>query len=209
METQVSLWAAAGAGFAVSLQLILAIGAQNAFVLRQGLRGAHVGAVVAVCIASEAVLVAMGVIGFDWIEARFPAVAPVFLYAGVGVLIWYGLNHARAAWQGGGALEARQGGPQTLRAALMTCLALTWANPHVYLDTVILLGALSRGFPGAEAAFGVGAVTASALFFVVLGYGARLLAPLFARPGAWRVLDGVIALTMWAIAAKLLWLGLP
>jgi L-lysine exporter family protein LysE/ArgO len=92
---------------------------------------------------------------------------------------------------------------------VLTCLALTWLNPHVYLDTVILLGALSRGFPGAELAFGGGAATASALFFVALGYGARLLAPLFARPAAWRVLDAVIAVTMWGIAAKLVWLGLP
>lgn len=204
-----AIWTAAAAGFAVSLQLILAIGAQNAFVLRQGLRRGHVAAVVLTCIVSECLLIAFGITGFARIEARFPAVAPVLLYGGAAVLVGYGVLHARAALRGGAALQAGDGAEQSLRAAVLTCLALTWANPHVYLDTVILMGALSRGFPGAEAWFGVGAATASALFFVLLGYGARALAPVFARPGAWRILDAVIALTMWAIAAKLLWQGLP
>ncbi|WP_425091964.1 LysE/ArgO family amino acid transporter [Tropicimonas sp. S265A] len=209
MDSMTGLWTAAIAGFAVSLQLILAIGAQNAFVLRQGLRRAHVGAVVATCIVSEILLIGIGVTSFATVEARFPAVGPILLYGGAAVLIWYGISHARAAWRGGDALTPEAGGPGSLRAAVLTCLAITWANPHVYLDTVILLGALSRGFPGAEVAFGMGAATASALFFVLLGYGARLLAPIFARPAAWRVLDAVIAVTMWAIAAKLLYFGVP
>lgn len=203
------IWTAAGAGFAVSLQLILAIGAQNAFVLRQGLRRSHVTAVVLTCILSECLLIGFGVTSFATVEAQFPAIGPVLLYGGALVLIWYGITHARSALRGGVALETQNGPEQSLRAAVLTCLALTWANPHVYLDTVILLGALSRGFPGAEVWFGVGAATASALFFCVLGYGARALAPVFARPSAWRVLDAIIALTMWGIAAKLLWLGLP
>ncbi|MDJ0992172.1 MAG: LysE/ArgO family amino acid transporter [Dinoroseobacter sp.] len=204
-----TFWTAWGAGFAVSLQLILAIGAQNAFVLRQGLRQSHVTAVVLTCIVSECLLISFGVTSFAKVEERFPEVGPVLLYGGAAVLVWYGITHARAALRGGAALEAANGAEQTLRTAVLTCLALTWANPHVYLDTVILLGALSRGFPGAEAWFGVGAATASALFFCLLGYGARLLAPFFARPASWQLLDGVIALTMWAIAAKLLWQGLP
>ncbi|MEM9394190.1 MAG: LysE/ArgO family amino acid transporter [Pseudomonadota bacterium] len=204
-----AIWTAAAAGFAVSLQLILAIGAQNAFVLRQGLRGRHVTPVVLTCILSECLLIAFGVTGFARVEARFPAVAPLLLYGGAAVLVWYGILHAFAALRGGAALQAGDGADQSLRAAVLTCLALTWANPHVYLDTVILLGALSRGFPGAEVWFGVGAATASAVFFCILGYGASILAPVFARPAAWRILDAVIALTMWAIAIKLLWQGLP
>lgn len=199
-----ALVTAASAGFLLGLQLILAIGAQNAFVLRQGLRREHVFAVCATCALSDAVLIALGVTSFEAISERFPAVAPAFVLGGAAFLIWYGAQHLRAAWRGGAALNPSGQAAGSLRAALVTCLALTWLNPHVYLDTVVFVGAVSTRFPGAEAAFGAGAAAASVLFFFALGYGARLLSPIFARPRAWQILDAVIAVTMWALAAKLL-----
>ncbi|WP_424975460.1 LysE/ArgO family amino acid transporter [Dinoroseobacter sp. S124A] len=201
MSTQL---AAAGAGFLIGTQFILAIGAQNAFVLRQGLRREHVFAICLTCALSDALLIALGVSSFEVMAERFPGVAPAFVIAGSAFLIWYGIKHFRDALRGGATLSPAEGTAGGLRAALITCLALTWLNPHVYLDTVILLGALSTRFPGAEAAFGIGAACASALFFFALGYGARLLTPVFARPRSWQILDLVIALTMWGLAAKLL-----
>jgi L-lysine exporter family protein LysE/ArgO len=195
-------------GLVLGLQLILAIGAQNAFVLRQGLRREHVFAVSLTCAVSDAALIALGVSSFAVVQARFPAVAPAFLLGGAAFLAWYGFTHLRSAFRGGDALTPGQGPRVSLRVALLTCLALTWLNPHVYLDTVILLGSLSMQFPDDRLAFGLGAMTASFLFFFSLGYGARLLSPLFASPRAWRILDLLVGLTMWAIAAKLLIGGL-
>jgi L-lysine exporter family protein LysE/ArgO len=195
-------------GLILGLQLILAIGAQNAFVLRQGLRREHVFAVCLTCGASDAALVAVGIVSFAAVQERFPSIAPAFLLAGSAFLIWYGANHIRSALAGSDVLVPGNGTRVGLRSALLTCLALTWFNPHVYLDTVILLGSLSMQFPDARFAFGSGAVAASFLFFFSLGYGARLLTPLFASPKAWQILDCLVGLTMWAIAAKLLFEGL-
>ena len=191
------------AGFALGFSLILAIGAQNAFVLQQGIRREHVFAVCLTCALSDAVLIAAGVAGFGWIVEQVPWLAPAMRYGGAAFLILYGLRSAWSAWRGGEALEAADTGARSLRRALLTCLALTWLNPHVYLDTVVLLGSVSTKY-NAPLQFGTGAVVASFVFFFGLGYGARLLAPLFARPFAWRVLDLIVALTMWAIAAGLL-----
>jgi L-lysine exporter family protein LysE/ArgO len=190
-------------GFALSLTLILAIGAQNAFVLRQGLRKSHVFWVCLTCAVSDAALIAAGVAGFGALGQAVPWFEPVMRYGGAAFLIWYGAQNALSAWRGGEALEADGAGPLTLRRTLLTLLALTWLNPHVYLDTVVLLGSISAQYDN-RLAFGVGAVMASFVFFFSLGYGARLLSPLFARPRSWQILDGLIALTMWAIAAKLL-----
>ena len=192
------------AGFALGLSLILAIGAQNAFVLRQGLRRSHVFAVCLTCALSDAVLIAAGVAGFGWMVETAPWIAPVFLVLGAGFLVIYGALALRSAWTGAGALRAADGQAGTLKAALATCLALTWLNPHVYLDTVVLLGSVASGWTDARVAFGAGAVTASFVFFFALGFGARALAPLFARPAAWRVLDVAVGLTMWALAVALL-----
>lgn len=192
------------AGFSLGLSLILAIGAQNAFVLRQGLRRAHVLPVVLTCALSDALLIAAGVAGFGAMVELVPWLEPVMRYGGAAFLIVYGLRAFRAAWRGGEVLEsgaAVQAG--SLRVAVVTCLLLTWANPHVYLDTVVLLGSISAQH-GDRLAFALGAMTASFVFFFSLGYGARLLAPLFARPVAWRILDAIVGLVMWAIAAKLL-----
>jgi len=190
-------------GFALSLTLILAIGAQNAFVLRQGLRHAHVFWVCFTCALSDAVLIAAGVAGFGALAEAVPWFETAMRYGGAAFLIWYGFQNARAAWQGGQALQADGQASQSLRATLLTVLALTWLNPHVYLDTVVLLGSISAQYEN-RLVFGAGAVTASFVFFFALGYGARVLKPLFARPRSWQILDALIAATMWSIAAKLL-----
>jgi len=190
------------AGFALGFSLILAIGAQNAFVLRQGLRREHVLPVVLVCAISDAVLVTAGILGFGALARAVPGLETVMRFGGAAFLIWYGARNFIAAWRGGEVLEAGAAAG-SLRRALLTCLALTWLNPHVYLDTVVLLGSISAQYDD-TLAFGAGAVTASFTFFFALGYGARGLAPLFRRPASWRVLDAVVGLTMWGIAAKLL-----
>lgn len=191
------------AGFALSISLILAIGAQNAFVLRQGLRGQHVLAVVLTCAISDAILITIGVAGFAAVNEAIPGLAPIMRWGGAAFLVVYGALSFRAAFAAGGALEPAETGAGALGRAVGTVLALTWLNPHVYLDTVILLGSISTNYEGRQLAFGSGAVTASFVFFFSLGYGARLLRPLFAKPIAWRVLEGVVGVTMWAIAAKL------
>lgn len=190
-------------GFALSLTLILAIGAQNAFVLRQGLRREHVFVVCLTCAFSDAALIAAGVAGFGALAAAVPWFETAMRYGGSAFLIWYGAQNAFSAWRGGSALMADGQEPQSLRRTVFTLLGLTFLNPHVYLDTVVLLGSISAQYPD-RLAFGMGAVLASFAFFFTLGYGARLLSPLFARPRAWQILDALIAVTMWVIAAKLL-----
>ena len=190
-------------GFALGFSLILAIGAQNAFVLRQGLRHEHVLAVVLACALSDAVLIAAGIAGMGSLAQAVPWFAPLMRYGGAAFLVWYGYSNLRAAWRGGAELTAAAGNRRALPQTLATVLALTWLNPHVYLDTVVLIGSIAAQYDD-RLAFGTGAVAASFTFFFALGYGARLLAPLLARPGAWRVLDAVIGATMWAIAAKLI-----
>ncbi|MBN7785749.1 amino acid transporter [Ponticoccus gilvus] len=190
------------AGYALGLSLIVAIGSQNAFVLRQGLRGEHVLPVVLVCALSDALLIAGGVAGMGALVRAAPWLEGAMRLAGAAFLIAYGLRSLWSAWRGGAAMTAGRG-TGSLRAALLTCLALTWLNPHVYLDTVLLLGAVS-GEAAWPMGFGMGAVVASITFFFALGFGARLLAPVFARPVAWRVLDAGIGVTMWLIAAGLL-----
>ncbi len=190
-------------GFALSLTLILAIGAQNAFVLRQGLRRLHVFWVCLACALSDAVLIAAGVAGFGALAQAMPWLERAMRFGGAAFLIWYGFINARAAWRGGSVLKAEGNADSSLKRTLLTVLAITWLNPHVYLDTLVLVGSVSAQYPD-RLAFGIGAILASFVFFFALGYGARLLQPLFARPRSWQVLDGCIALIMWAIAVKLL-----
>ena len=190
-------------GFLLSITLILAIGAQNAFVLRQGLRREHVFWVCLTCGLSDAILIAGGVAGFGALAEAVPMFETVMRYGGAAFLLWYGWLNARSAWQGGAVLDTSGAATQSLGKAIATLLALTWLNPHVYLDTVVLIGSISAQYPD-RLAFGAGAVLASFTFFFTLGYGARLLSPLFARPRSWQVLDAIIALTMWGIALKLL-----
>jgi len=191
------------AGFGFGLSLIVAIGAQNAYVLRQGLRREHVLAVVLVCALSDAALILLGIAGAGAVFAAFPAALVVVRYAGAAFLLVYAFLAARRAWHPA-ALEAGVPAVRTsLAAALATCLALTWLNPHVYLDTVVLLGSVANAHGDDRWWFGLGAALGSIVWFTALGYGARLLQPVFARPAAWRVLDAVIAVTMVAIAVSL------
>lgn len=190
-------------GYLTSLSLILAIGAQNAFVLRQGIRREHVLAVVALCAISDALLIAAGVAGFGVVTTALPWIVPVMRWFGVAFLLWYGSLRFLAACKGGEALMPAADAPTPLRQVVATIALLTWANPHVYLDTMVLLGSISTHYAPYEAAFGVAAAAASFSFFAALGYGARLLAPLFATAKAWVVLEVVVGLTMWTIAATL------
>ncbi len=191
------------AGYAIGFSLILAIGAQNAFILRQGLRREYVLPLVLTCAVSDAILVAAGVAGFGALVLAAPWIVSAAKWGGAAFLLVYGAMNFRSALRGGASLDAADQGASGLWVALSTCLVLTWANPHVYLDTVVLVGGLSAQYAPAWA-FGAGAVAASFSFFFLLGYGARLLRPVFATPRAWQILDVVIGATMWLIAASLL-----
>jgi len=193
----------AAAGFALGFSLILAIGAQNAFVLRQGIRRHHVLPVVLTCAVSDAILIAIGVSSFAVVSELLPWITPVLRFGGAAFLAVYGALALRSAIRGGATLEAAEAALQPLGVTVGTVLVLTWANPHVYLDTVVLLGSVSAQYGDAAFWFGLGAVLSSFTFFFSLGYGARLLAPFFARPRAWQALDLLVALVMWAIALKL------
>jgi len=190
-------------GLVTGLSLIVAIGAQNAFVLRQGLRRHHVLLVVGVCALSDLALILAGVAGIGTIIERAPGVLTVVRWFGVGFLLGYGLLAARRAVRGGH-LEAAADRQLSTQAVLATALAFTWLNPHVYLDTVMLLGSIAstHGSSG-RWWFAAGACVASVGWFTALGFGARALTPLFRHPNAWRVLDGGIALVMLTLAASL------
>ena len=196
--------AAALSGFLTGLSLIVAIGAQNAFVLRQGLRRSRVLLVVAVCAVSDLVLILAGVAGIGTLVTRAPAVLVAVRWFGAAFLIGYALLAARRAVRGG-QLEAASDRPLSTPAVLGAALAFTWLNPHVYLDTVLLVGSIAStyGVPG-RWWFAAGASLASLSWFTALGYGARALTPVFRRRNAWRVLDGGIAVVMLALAASLL-----
>jgi L-lysine exporter family protein LysE/ArgO len=182
-------------GFIASFTLIAAIGAQNAFVLRQGVRREHVLPVVAVCTVSDILLISAGIAGFGALVNAHPSVVDIAKFGGAAFLVGYGLLAARRAWRPS-ALTPSESAPARLLEVILTCLALTWLNPHVYLDTVVLLGALANEHRDDRWLFGIGAVTASAVWFVSLGLGARRLAGLFATPLTWRILDGLIAVMM-------------
>jgi L-lysine exporter family protein LysE/ArgO len=191
-------------GFLLGGSLIVAIGAQNAFILRQGLLRSHVFVLCLVCALSDAVLIAAGVAGLGTLIAASPRLLSVVTVGGALFLFAYALFALRRALRPQ-ALTAARSGAGGLQAALAACLAFTFLNPHVYLDTVLLVGSISATHEGAaRAAFGAGAATASFVWFFGLGYGARLLQPLFARPSAWRVLDLLIAAVMATIAISLL-----
>lgn len=191
-------------GLATGLSLIVAIGSQNAFVLRQGLARRHVGLVVVVCALSDLVLIAAGVAGVGTLVERAPLVLSVVRWCGAAFLIAYGLLAARRAVLGGRlAVEPSRA---TSRAAVLgTTLALTWLNPHVYLDTVLLLGSVASTYGSARWWFAAGAGVGSVCWFTALGFGARVLTPLFRQPAAWRVLDALIAVVMVVLGCSLLW----
>jgi L-lysine exporter family protein LysE/ArgO len=200
-------WSAFSHGAALCASLIVTIGAQNAFVLRQGIMRSHVGKIVALCTLSDFVLIGAGVGGASVLVARYPTFVHALLYVGLAYLAWFGLSALRRAVQPGHAVldvdargtaapAATSAGAPAAQAALpivLMTLAFTWLNPHVYLDTFLLIGTAGAREPeGARLAFALGAMAVSAVWFVGLGYGARALAPLFRRAAAWRVLDGAI-----------------
>lgn len=198
------------AGLGFGLSLIVAIGAQNAFVLRQGLRREHVAVVAAICAVSDALLYAAGGAGFGPLVERWPDAVEVVRWLGAAVVLGYGAMAAWRAVRGDTRLAAAEDGAlgdspgRRLRPVVLTTLALTWLNPHVYLDTVLLQGSVAATYGDDRWLFTAGAMVSSILWFCGLGYGARLLAPVLKRPGAWRLVDGVIALIMLAVAVSLL-----
>ncbi|MDM0014947.1 LysE family transporter [Variovorax sp. J22P168] len=192
-------------GFALSLGLIVAIGAQNAFVLRQGLRREHVGTIVAFCALADAALIAAGVLGMAQVLGERPALARLLALAGAAFLAVYGVQALRRA-RGAQRLQAAAKGPASRgrAAALAQAAAFTLLNPHVYLDTVVLVGSIGARHPAAlRGWFIAGASVTSLAWFVLLGYGARWAAPWFARPRAWQMLDALIGLTMIGLALLL------
>lgn len=191
-------------GLAMGLSLIVAIGAQNAFVLRQGLRNEHVFAVALACSLSDAILIVVGVTGFGKIAGWLPWIDHAMRWGGAAFLALYGAQSLRSSLRSSEALTFETTAQRAdFGKVMLTCLAFTWLNPHVYLDTVALLGTISTQFPGKEASFAAGAMTGSFLFFFSLAYGATKLGPLFARPIAWRILEAIITVVMWTIAFQL------
>tara|TARA_B100000902_G_C27128901_1_gene822550 strand:+ start:388 stop:990 length:603 start_codon:yes stop_codon:yes gene_type:complete len=192
------------AGFTLGISLILAIGAQNAFVLKQGISRQHVFWVCLCCASSDAVLIALGVSGFAEVVTLFPWIDPVTRYGGALFLCVYALLSFKSAIYERVSMDSSEAiRPQSLIAALLTCLALTYLNPHVYLDTVVLLGSVSVQYGDNRAYFALGAVISSFVFFFSLGYCSRFLAPLFARSSAWQLLNILVGLIMLVIAVSL------
>jgi L-lysine exporter family protein LysE/ArgO len=194
---------AVASGLALGLGLIVAIGAQNAFVLRQGLRLEYVTAVVAVCTVSDLALIAAGVLGTGAALSRVPWLIPAVCSMGAAFLLTYGFHAARRAVRSGTLRPETTRARTGLAVTVATCLALTWLNPHVYLDTVLLLGSTASTYGPHRWEFAAGAGLGSLAWFTALGYGARLLRPVFARPAAWRVLDGAIAVIMTVLGISL------
>ena len=204
-----NLFIAASAGFFLGVSLIIAIGAQNAFLLRQGLLRQHVFILCLICALSDALLIVVGVFGFGTLVSQAEWLIDAVTLGGAIFLFVYGFMAFRRVMSPD-AMKAASQGAGNLAKAIATCLALTYLNPHVYLDTVVLVGGLSANYLGADrAAYGVGAAIGSFVWFFALGYGARLLVGVFENPKAWQVLDFIIGCIMWLIAASLLvrWWG--
>ena len=194
------------AGFSLGLSLILAIGSQNAFLLKQGLRKQHVFLACLICAVSDALLILLGVLGFGAVVNQFPAIEKIARFGGAAFLFTYAFYSFRSAWKNTHMLEPAGASSSTLGKTVLVCLALTWLNPHVYLDTVILIGSIGSQFDGnGKWLFGLGAASASLSWFALLSIGGARLAPLFARPRAWQVLDIIVGLVMWTIAGGLVW----
>lgn len=193
-------------GFFVSFGLIVAIGAQNAYVLKQGLLKQHIFWVCLVCFLCDFTLLSLGVLGLGSLIGQSKIATLSLAIFGAVFLLWYGFRSFRSAYQGGANLSVDGTHSQaTLKQTIATTLALTLLNPHVYLDTLVLVGSIASPLATSEKyQFLIGAVFASALWFFGLGYGARLLIPLFAKPNTWRVLDGFIGVVMWVIAFSLI-----
>ncbi|SPL70567.1 LysE/ArgO family amino acid transporter [Acinetobacter stercoris] len=190
-------------GLGTGFSLILAIGAQNAFVLKQGLKKQHVFWVCLICALSDSILIGLGVTGFSKIIQQYPLIVDVAKYFGASFLFFYGLKNLYAAFKQTAVLNPSNIEPESLFKIIGLCLAFTWLNPHVYLDTVILVGSISVQFAQDYIQFAVGAMLASWIFFFGLGYAARFLLPLFQKAISWKILDFIIAILMWGIAVSL------
>lgn len=193
---------AALAGFLTGLSLIVAIGAQNAYVLRQGLARKNVLVIVLICSLSDALLITVGVLGLGQAIQTFPQVLEVIRWLGVAYLVWFGISSLRRVFKSE-VLEDNGNKIEPIKTAVLTTLSLTFLNPHVYLDTVIFIGGLSHQFGDQTIYFAMGAAVASFIWFFALGFGARQLSPLMAKPIFWKILDSLIALVMFSVATTL------
>jgi L-lysine exporter family protein LysE/ArgO len=191
------------AGFSLGISLILAIGAQNAFVLKQGLKKHHVFVVCFICALSDALLITAGVVGFGVVVQQYPNIELIARYAGALFLIAYGLKSFYSALISSHTMSAEGELLASVYKTVLTCLAFTWLNPHVYLDTVVLLGSVSTQYEGTKLLFTAGAIFGSFVFFFSLGYGSRILIPVFEKPIAWKILEFFIGFVMIFIAASL------
>ena len=191
-------------GFWLSFTLIFAIGAQNAFVLRQGLKKQWVFLVCMLCALSDAILIVLGIVGFGAIIKEYPFIVLIAKYSGAVFLFLYGLRSLFLSFTKTHLLTPSDGTPSTLIKILFTCLAFTWLNPHVYIDTVFLIGSISTQFEENKLYFGVGAILASLVFFFTLGYGAQILIPIFQKPISWKIFEFTVAIIMFVIAINLI-----
>ena len=191
-------------GFLLGLSFILAIGAQNAFVLKQGLKKQHIFLVCSICAISDALLITLGVSGFGEIVSRLPSIETIARYGGAIFLFLYAIKSFISSFTKVHALSPANEVTESVTKIIMMCLAFTWLNPHVYLDTVVLLGAISTKYEATKFLFGFGAVSASFIFFFALGYGAKVLLPLFQKPISWKILEFMIGVVMLSIALSLI-----
>ena len=191
-------------GFGIGSGLIIAIGAQNAFVLSQGIKNNYPLVIASICILCDATLIGIGIAGVGTAVATNPLFSDIATWGGAIFLFWFGLNSLKSALKGG-SLDPSEEISVSLKQIVMTTFAITLLNPHVYLDTIVLLGSISGQFPKDERViFGIGAITASAIWFLTLSMGARILAPIFKKQISWRILDILVCCTMWGIATSLL-----
>lgn len=190
-------------GMSVSFSLILAIGAQNAFVLKQGLKKEFVLIVCLICAISDALLISAGVLGFGNFISQNPMIVTLAKYFGAVFLFWYGFRNFKSSLKPSAGLIAEGQDVKNISKIIGLTMAFTWLNPHVYLDTVVLIGSISAQFSD-KIAFMLGAMSSSFIWFFALGYGARLLEPIFKNPKAWQVLDFIIGVVMWVIALMLI-----
>jgi L-lysine exporter family protein LysE/ArgO len=192
------------AGFSLSLSLILAIGSQNAFVLKQGIKKQHVLLVCTICALSDAILITFGIAGFGVIVSKYPSIETYARYGGAAFLLVYSFLSFKSAFSQYHVLKAEAEIPKSVLKTAAICLAFTWLNPHVYLDTFVLLGSVSTQYEGRQLQFALGAILASFIFFFSLGYGARLLAPIFEKANAWKILEFFVGSTMLVIGLTLI-----
>jgi L-lysine exporter family protein LysE/ArgO len=192
------------AGFSLGLSLILAIGSQNAFVLKQGIKKQHVLLICTICALSDSILISLGIAGFGVIVNEHPSIEIYARYGGALFLLVYSALSFKSAFSQSHALKPEAEVHSSILKTVAICLAFTWLNPHVYLDTVVLLGSISTQYEGQQLQFALGAISGSFIFFFSLGYGARLLAPVFQKPKAWKILELIVGFTMLIIALTLI-----